>query len=190
MQVRALPGPLTEGLPAAWYPVSKTGGLDGLGGSTPSPSASRVWPAHHTRRHGRAGKAARCYRADDCGRSQVRVLLPPSPPRSSAEKSSGFRPHARPFESGRGVFSRCDVVQRQDDRLLPGRCWFDPSRRSLEAAPEPRSSSPAQDTGLSHRRRGFESRSGRLCSRTRPAMRPGCLPGEAGSTPVESVFSP
>ena len=29
-----------EGLPWAWYPVSKTGGSSGLGGSTPSPSAS------------------------------------------------------------------------------------------------------------------------------------------------------
>src|SRR5438046_494696 len=28
-------------------------------------------------RHGRAGKAARCYRADGASRSQVRVLLPP-----------------------------------------------------------------------------------------------------------------
>jgi len=28
------------------------------------------------------------------------------------------------------------------------------------------------------------------CSRARLAMRPGCLPGEAGSIPVESVISP
>ena len=30
-----------------------------------------------SRRHGRAGKAARCYRVDGASRSQVRVLLPP-----------------------------------------------------------------------------------------------------------------
>jgi len=34
--------------------------------------------------------------------------------------------------------------------------------------------------------RGFPAPS----SRTRLAMRPGCLPGEAGSIPVESVISP
>lgn len=42
---------LSEGLPPARYPVSKTGGPSGLGGSTPSPSASRHRPAW---RHGRA----------------------------------------------------------------------------------------------------------------------------------------
>src|ERR1043166_728142 len=38
VRVRFLPGSL-EGLPPARYPVSKTGGSHGLGGSTPSPSA-------------------------------------------------------------------------------------------------------------------------------------------------------
>jgi hypothetical protein len=46
VQVRRLPGPLSEGLPPARYPVSKTGGSSGLGGSTPSPSASlEAWPS-------------------------------------------------------------------------------------------------------------------------------------------------
>ena len=45
MQVRSLPESPSEGLPPARYPVSKTGGRQRLGGSTPSPSA---W------RHGRA----------------------------------------------------------------------------------------------------------------------------------------
>ena len=40
VQVRLLPAPL-EGLPPARYPVSKTGGPRGLGGSTPSPSVPR-----------------------------------------------------------------------------------------------------------------------------------------------------
>ena len=112
-----------EGLPPARYPVSKTGGLHGLGGSTPSPSAlfwiarprwraARPRKEHagtRARRHGRVGKAARCYRAGGERRSQVRVLLPPL---HDATSSNG-----------------------QDDRLLPGECWFDPSRRSRVGEP-------------------------------------------------------
>jgi hypothetical protein len=52
------------------YPVSKTGGPSGLGGSTPSPSASL-----------RCGRAAR--RATVNREAQVRIL-PPEPPRRSA----------------------------------------------------------------------------------------------------------
>ena len=85
----------SEGLPSARYPVSKTGGSQGLGGSTPSPSSPSGGMAELARQ--------RVASAGGESRSQVRILLPPSPPRSSAEKSSGFRPHARPFESGRGV---------------------------------------------------------------------------------------
>ena len=46
-----------------------------------------------------------------------------------------------------------------------------------------------EDAGLSHRKRGFDSRSGYFTARprTRLETRPGCLPGEAGSTPVEGV---
>jgi hypothetical protein len=51
------------------YPVSKTGGPPGLGGSTPSPSALEAWPS-------RQGSALLPRRRPQC-RSQVRVLLPP-----------------------------------------------------------------------------------------------------------------
>ena len=147
-------------------------------------------------------------------RSQVRVLLPPL---HDATSSNG-----------------------QDDRLLPGECWFDPSRRSRVGEPwfphrppphadrmdppclasrpakpasgrhgsrierslcltrfTPRSSSgsrmPASQAGDagSNPARGLEGREpgvpppsalGRVWR-----SRPGCLPGEAGSIPVESA---
>ena len=95
-----------EGLPPARYPVSKTGGLHGLGGSTPSPSAlfwiarprwraARPRKEHagtRARRHGRVGKAARCYRAGGERRSQVRVLLPPHDATSSNGRTTGCYP--------------------------------------------------------------------------------------------------
>jgi hypothetical protein len=53
-------------------------------------------------------------------------------PRSSAEKSSGLRTHVSPVRIGPG---RLDATSfnGQDARLLPGECWFEPSRRSLLA---------------------------------------------------------
>ena len=84
-----------------------------------------------------------------------------SAPRSSADSEQWVSAPRAPVRIGPGCpCARCDVVQRQDDRLLPGECWFDPSRRSLSFVP--RSSSSVEDSGLSHRRRGFESRSGHL----------------------------
>ncbi len=48
-----------------------------------------------------------------------------------------------------------------------------------------------QDAGLSHRCDvGSNPARGTFRSRTRLGMRPGCLPGEAGSIPVESAISP
>ena len=61
---------------------------------------------------------------------------------------------------------------------------------------QPRNTCPdrltVEDAGLSHRKRGFDSRSGYCLTarlRTRLETRPGCLPGEAGSIPVEGVPS-
>ena len=53
-QRRARDATPSEGLPPARYPVSKTGGPSGLGGSTPSPSASRHRPASPPARRSRA----------------------------------------------------------------------------------------------------------------------------------------
>jgi hypothetical protein len=74
--------------------------------------------------------------------------------------------------------------------LLPGERWFDPSRRSL--APHlPRSSSGRGRRSLTPEAR-VQFPLGVLHTarpRTRLETRPGCLPGEAGSTPVEGVLS-
>ena len=73
--------------------------------------------------------------------------------------------------------------------MLPGACWFEPSRRSLPAPIVQRSRMPVPHTGDA----GSNPARGHLaffCSRTRLGMRPGCLPGEAGSIPVESATSP
>jgi hypothetical protein len=85
----------SEGLPPARYPVSKTGGPQGLGGSTPSPSASapdkdrapvtacaarprQMHAGARARRHGRVvrQRPATAWRIQL--RPQVRSLLPPS----------------------------------------------------------------------------------------------------------------
>ena len=58
-------GAITEGLPWARYPVSKTGGPSGLGGSTPSPSA-------------RSGVVETERRATVDREAQVRALPPES----------------------------------------------------------------------------------------------------------------
>ena len=138
----------------ARYPVSKAGGPSGLGGSTPSPSASAFRPV------------------------------------AQRTRAVGFEPTCRPFESGRGVSNeRCDVVSTVGrpavNRTVLVR--LQPSQL-ITLCPD---RLVGQDAGLSHRQRGFESRSGHVCSRsrTRLGMRPGCLPGEAGSIPVESVAS-
>ena len=107
-----------------------------------------------------------------------------SSPRSSAEKSSGFRPHARPFESGRGVHVHdATSFNGRTTGCYPGDAGSTPAvaascpdrldgrgRRSL--TPETRVRVPL---GVLHAL-------GRVWD-----MRPGCLPGEAGSIPVESA---
>ena len=101
--------------------------------------------------------------------------------------------------------ARCDVVQWQDTRLLPGQRWFDPSRRSsflgrLTAGSSAlnrrmRGSNPARGArfirtrtwrpcGLQHRRRGFDSF--RPCFTPRSSSRPGCR----SLTPVTRVRTP
>ena len=108
-----------------------------------------------------------------------------SSPRSSAEKSSGFRPHARPFESGRGVHVHdATSFNGRTTGCYPGDAGSTPAvaascpdrldgrgRRSL--TPETRVRVPL----------GVLQALGRVWD-----MRPGCLPGEAGSIPVESAL--
>ncbi len=136
-------------------------------------------------------------------------LVPPSPPRSSVEKSSGFRPHARPFEPGRGVHFTATSFNGRTTGCYPEDAGSTPAvaaSRTGRRAPAGRSPAPR----ASRRRSARESSCpGRLArsrmpvshtgdagsnpargtsrSRTRLGMRPGCLPGEAGSTPVESA---
>ena len=142
----------------------------------------RLW------RHGRAGKAARCYRAGGHSRSQVRVLLPPSAPRSSAEQSGGLRTHVRPFDSGRGVHFTATSFNGRTAGCYPANAGSTPAVAASQRSCPDRLA--VEDAGLSHRKRGFDSRSGYCVTarpRTRLETRPGCLPGEAGSTPVEGV---
>lgn len=130
------------------YPVSKNGGSQDLGGSTPSPSS-------FARRHGRVWQGSALLTRGGERRPQVRVLLPPSTPRSSAEKSCGFRPHARPFDSGRGVHLTATSFNGRTTGCYPGDAGSNPA----VAASRP-DRLAVEDTGLSHRKRGFESRSG------------------------------
>jgi hypothetical protein len=113
------------------YPVSKTGGPLGLGGSTPSPSACwcgrlEAWPSQVRQRVASA-------QAGD--RPQVRILLPP--------------------------FNRSGVVERQDARLLIAKRRFESCRRScltlLSLAPVVEvAMTPGPQPGSC----GFESRRG------------------------------
>ena len=146
MQVRALPGS-PFGRTATWcgIPSRKRVG-SGLGGSTPSPSASvEAWPS---------GKAARCYRAGRLAAPQVRILLPPlslrcgrAVRRATVNREAQVRSLpselvARPcgrtgmtpdsqsgscgFESRRGCLSNWPVDGRSkgvtEQRLTPKRC--------------------------------------------------------------------
>ena len=177
MWVQLLPGSPMEGLPPARYPVSKTGGLRGLGGSTPSPSSrSEAWPSPARQRVASAQAAPPLAGSNPAASA--------SSPRSSAEKSSGFRPHARPFESGRGVHVHdATSFNGRTTGCYPGDAGSTPAvaascpdrldgrgRRSL--TPETRVRFPL----------GALHALGRVWD-----MRPGCLPGEAGSIPVESA---
>ena len=159
------------------YPVSKTGGPRGLGGSTPSPSVGGM---------AEPGKAARCYRAGGspplAGSNPAASV---SSPRSSADRAVGFGPTCRPFESGRGV-SRCDVVQSAGRPTVNRGTLVRPQPSQLSRPGRPVVRTPVSHIGDagSIPARGPHSR-----SRTRLATRPGCLPGEAGSIPVESAPS-
>jgi hypothetical protein len=103
-------------------------------------------------------------------RQRVATAQAAPPLAGSSPAASAFSMRRR-STAGRPVVTRSMLVRAQPSQLL---------RPGLLAG---------QDAGLSHRRRGFESRSGLpSCSRTRLAMRLGCLPGEAGSIPVESAL--
>ena len=169
-----------EGLPSARYAVSKTAGSRDLGGSTPSPSASGGM-AELERQRVATAQAAH-------SRPQVRVLLPPSAPRSSAEQSGGLRTHVRPFDSGRGVHFTATSFNGRTAGCYPANAGSTPAVAASQRSCPDRLA--VEDAGLSHRKRGFDSRSGYCVTarpRTRLETRPGCLPGEAGSTPVEGV---
>ena len=89
-------GAIREGLPRARYPVSKTGGPYGLGGSTPSPSALRADAARRASPQG----ARRDARPEAWPSWQGSALLA----RRRRAPLAGSSPAASA--------SRCDVVQR------------------------------------------------------------------------------
>ena len=139
---------LAEGLPPVRYPVSKTGGRPRLGGSTPSPSASRAehagtraleaWPSWQ----GSALLPRRRLRS----RSQVRVLLPPFPGMTAGsstgkrlsykEEAGGSSPSPRIASmrrrptAGRPVVTRRMLVRAQPSQLTR-------TRRGVNAGSNP-----------------------------------------------------
>jgi hypothetical protein len=170
-------------------------------------------------------------------RPQVRVLLPPSPPRSSAAEQWASNPRA-PVRSGPGRPCSCagcrspsgdrrpresETLACQDELPAAGRRSFSVSitsseltsgcpnsmrRRSTVGRPvvtrttlvrsqpsQPPTPLPRSSNGRGRRSLTPEARVrfplGVLHTarpRTRLETRPGCLPGEAGSTPVEGVL--
>jgi hypothetical protein len=124
VQVRRLPGPLLEGLPPARYPVSKTVGPPGLGGSTPSPSP-RGGMAELARHRVATAQAALC-------RSQVRVLLPPLPFRRGRDgKTRGCYPRDRRFEPCRRSLTPPWSKTVMTPGPQPGSCGFEGRRGYL-----------------------------------------------------------
>ena len=171
-----------EGLPSARYAVSKTAGSRDLGGSTPSPSASGGMAELERQRVASAQAAHVVRRFESCCLRQRPV--------AQRSRAVGFEPTcARSIRAGasislrrrstvgRPVVTRRMLVRPQPSQPRSASC---PDRLAVE------------DAGLSHRKRGFDSRSGYCVTarpRTRLETRPGCLPGETGSTPVEGVLS-
>ena len=131
-----------------------------------------------------------------CGSASRPASRPPASPRRRPGRGVDRpRAGATPCPSAVRSLRRCDVVQWQDVRLLPGERWFDPSRRScfprssngriFGSEPKdawfesrPRSSIIRTRTwrpsGFQRRRRGFDSF--RPCS-TRPGRLVGQDPG-------------
>jgi hypothetical protein len=144
VQVRRLPGPLaplagglsrpaelpaashrardakevTEGLPPARYPVSKTGGLSGFEGSTPSPSASRHRPAPPPARRSRAPASPRA--AERTGRSGSVLAHYPLRPGtlSAAPETRGALAEAWPSWEGSALLPRRRRQSRSQVRVL------------------------------------------------------------------------
>jgi hypothetical protein len=117
-----------EGLPWARYPVSKTGGSSGLGGSTPSPSASGGMAELERQRVASAQAATTARRFESCCLRHRPV--------AQRTQSSGFRPHVRPFESGRGVHV-VPQVPIAEWRSEPRESNARVQGRSLVAGPRP-----------------------------------------------------
>ena len=172
-----------EGLPPARYPVSKTGGSHGLGGSTPSPSSRlEAWPSPARQRVASAQAARAARRFESCCLRHRPV--------AQRRRAVGFDPTSA--RSNRAGVSMCTMRRRSTAGrpAVTRRMLVRPQPSQPHVRFRPRSSSSVEDSGLSHRRRGFESRSGHLLRHALGRvwdMRPGCLPGEAGSIPVESA---
>jgi hypothetical protein len=172
------------------YPVSKTGGPRGLGGSTPSPSVDlEAWPS-------RQGSALLARRAPCV--PQVRVLLPPllrsgvveqvrravvtregqvralppelKPPWSKRAMTPDSQSGSCGFESRRGYWKRLAVGERGHPAGFGRRR---PQVRLLPARYTLRGGGAAFLASLMSSRRGFESR---------PRIGPRKVAGFAGST--------
>jgi len=173
-------------------------------------------------RHGRVRQGNALLTRRRSHRSQVQILLPPSPPRSSAEQEQWVSAPRAPVRIGPGrLSSRCDVVQTAGRPVVTRKMLVRPQpsqpRTPACALPVGRSPAPCasrrQAPALLGTRRSARSSPPRSSSGSRmpvshigdagsnPArgtffrhalgrvwdMRPGCLPGEAGSIPVESA---
>ena len=159
------------------YPVSKTGGLRGLGVRLPLLPLwrhGRVWKGSALLARRRSIAVRRfescCLRQRPVAQRRRAVGFDPTRARSiRAGASTSLR---RRSTVGRPAVTRKTLVRPQPSQPRTSSC---PDRLAVE------------DAGLSHRRRGFESHSGYYALGRVWDMRPGCLPGEAGSIPVESA---
>jgi hypothetical protein len=190
VQVRILPGSL-EGLPQARYPVSKTGGPPGLGGSIPSPSArsgvverqdARLLTARRRFDPCRRSSRPRGRTGDDAGPStrKLRVRVPPGVLRLAVGEL------ATPPASGAGDrrFDSCRPDLRGRGEAVPASLM---SSRSWVRIPPARLGDVAQTSrALACQARGRRFESGRprtwwlWCN----GSTRGCEPRSTGSNPV------
>jgi hypothetical protein len=127
-----------EGLPVVRYPVSKTGGLRGLGGSTPSPSA---------RRHGRAAEGNALLARRRGARPQVRILLPPFRSGVVERKDARLLTARRRFDPCRRSFACPRGRRAMTPRSQRGRCGFESRRGFLLLAVGESATPPVLGTG-------------------------------------------
>jgi hypothetical protein len=171
-----------EGLPSVRYAVSKTAGSRDLGGSTPSPSASGGMAELERQRVASAQAAHVVRRFESCCLRHRPVAQRTERWASNPRAPVRFGP-GRPFAatSFNGRTAGCYPANAGSTPAVAASCNHDPCPDRLAV----------EDAGLSHRKRGFDSRSG-YCTQHALGrvwdMRPGCLPGEAGSIPVEGVL--